>query len=119
MAASNVSLTKQVEKVFVQFSKEMTEQAQKALDICADYAKNEFVKVSPIDPTGTAPHYKDCWAVKSGYTNARFVGNTKRVDEIPLSNLLEYGRNGKPFILRASEQIQPTIEQIFVKEMAK
>ena len=119
MAVSNDSLAKQVGKVFIQFSKDVTEQAQIALDECAEYAKNEFIKVSPTDPTGTAPHYKDCWAVKSGYTNARFVGNTKRVDEIPLSNLLEYGRNGKPFILRTSEQIQPTIEQIFVKVMAK
>ena len=90
---------------------------EKGLDAAAEEMKKELENVSPfLEHAGE--HIKNSWDDKS-YPKKRYVGSTKRVKYqnrmVPLSSLLEYGKNSKHkgFIRKAFNNAKPRLIQAF------
>lgn len=112
------SIEKEVAKIVKNYNHTMFEAVEKALD---DVSLDMQRKLEQASPVGTGPiHFKNSWDRKMQYKGVRYIGNTKRVPNdqgIPLSNLLEHGRNGRPFINRTFEMNLNEIYQKFIKEL--
>lgn len=112
-----------LEKQFKEILSEFNEQLDDAIEDSLTSAGNTLIKAlqqdSPVQSKSDGtPHFRDCWAMKTQYHHVRYVGNTKLVhDNIPLSNLLEYGSKGKPFINRTFELNKEKIYSEFVQKL--
>lgn len=115
------NLEKQFQEILDEYKKTLDKEVEDALTDIGNTLIQELSRASPVgvyeNPTGE-PHFKDCWAMKTKYHGVRYVGNTKRVhDGIPLSNLIEFGSKGKPFIERTFEQNKNRLYSEFVKKL--
>ena len=96
-------------------------QKEIALDKASDYFVDKLEQASPVD-TG---EFKKSWTRTEKYKGVRYVGNTavggknKQGGDIPLSNLIEFSKNGKPFIRATFEQNKDKIIDIIVDELNK
>lgn len=129
---SKIKLEEEFKKLFRDYQKTVFEATEVALDKGSLALQN---KLSAASPVGEGPlHFKDSWDRKMQYKGVKFVGNTKTVHRpdyvrkgtgekvqheggIPLSSLLEYSRNGHPFIQRTFNQNKNEIFQIIIKEL--
>ena len=73
----------------------------KGLDAGAKVLIEALKNKSPV-ATGK---FKKGWTQKKKYKGRRYVGNSVTTDDgIPLSNILEYGKDNKPFIKATFEE---------------
>lgn len=86
------------------------------LDKAMDYMRDKLAEASPIDSGLT----RESWEGEGKYKNIRYINNT-RVNEngIPVVNLLEYGKKGKPFLRKTVEKETENIINIIKGEIEK
>jgi hypothetical protein len=79
------------------------------LDTAIDLLKTNMEKATPVG-TGLT---KISWKAKKKYKSVKYLENTRLASNgIPVVNLLEYSRNGKPFMMRTLEESRGSIEEI-------
>lgn len=115
-----INLEKQVAELIKEYSSELREDIERALTDAANVAISELKLASPIG--NTFPHFRDQWEMKTQYKGVRYVGNSKTVsskksDNIPLANILEYGPNAKPFIAKTFDLCKGRIYQTFLNSI--
>lgn len=108
----------ELKKLFADFSNANYEVRQIAVQKAAEYLKEELEKNSPTD----SGEYAKSWAIKTKYSDRRYVGNTKIVEndgeDVALSDLLEYSDNhAKPHIRKTYDSCEQQIYQIIENEI--
>lgn len=116
-----LNLAEELKDILNEYSNELMTQKEVALDKSSDYFVEKLEQASPVD-TG---EFKKSWTRTDKYKSVRYVGNTalagqnKQGGNIPLSNIIEFSKNGKPFIRATFEQNKDKIIDIIVDEMNK
>ena len=98
--SKEIEIASALRDVLEQYKKKLETSLERALDECTEQYVNELERTAPrqADDSGAGKPYHKSFRVEVGKTRLfRFVGNDKMVsgkkrDEIPLINLLEYGR---------------------------
>lgn len=97
-------------------------QKEIALDKASDFLVDQFEAASPVGKTG---EFKRSWVRTDKYKGVRYIGNTdvggknEYGYDIPLSNLIEFSKNGKPFMRATFERNKDKIIDIIVNELNK
>ena len=101
--------------MIAQYSKEFDGAVQETL---GELAEETRVALASASPTGSSSNpFASQWHV-AVYHNAVYVHNAKlSADRIPLSNLLEYSRNGQPFVYRTFAQLETGLAQKFTMKI--
>ena len=90
------------------------EQIDRGLDKAMDYMRDKLAAASP-EKSGLT---RESWEGEDKYKNVRYINNTRvNEDGIPVVNLLEYGRKGKPFVRRTVQAEQEQIINIIKGEI--
>lgn len=111
-----LNLAEELKSVLDEYASELTAQKEIALDKASDYFVEKLEQASPVR-TGK---FKSGWTRTYKYKGVRYVGNTVLTDKnIPLANLLEFSKNGKPFIRATFEKNKDKIIDIIVDELNK
>ena len=116
-----LNLAEELKDVLNEYSNELTAQKEIALDKASDYFVEKLEQASPVD-TG---EFKKSWKRTDKYKGVRYVCNTekkkknKQGGNIPLSNIIEFSKNGKPFIRATFEQNKDKIIDIIVDDLNK
>ncbi len=122
---ARVDYEQDLEKQFKDIMDDYKKDLRKGIEDALTDAGNSLIRVlSEASPVGvyenpsTEQHFKDCWRMKTKYTGVRYIGNTKTVhDGIPLSQLIEFGSKGHPFIERTFELNKDKIYSDFVNKI--
>lgn len=115
--ASNQEWINQWEKIEKEIIMMVGKKVEIGLDAAAKEMEDELERVSPF-MEHAGEHIKNSWDRKK-YPKKRYVGSTKRVRYqnrmVPLSSLLEYGKNSKHkgFIRKAFNNAKPRLIQAF------
>ena len=89
------------------------ESKEKALDEAADYFVQKLEQETPVGDTGKL---RESWERTDKYKNVRYVYNTDATQKgIPVANLVEFSKNGKPFIRPCFEKNKEKIIDIIIK----
>ena len=85
------------------------EEIDEGLDKAMDYMQDKLSAASPVESGLT----RESWEGEGKYKNVRYINNT-RVNEngIPVVNLLEYGKKGKPFVRKTVQAEQENVINI-------
>lgn len=117
-----LNLADELKGVLSEYTDELLKQKEIALDKASDFFVDELEKASP-SRTG---EFKKNWKRIDKYKGVRYVGNSTVASknkeyggDIPLSNILEFSKNGKPFIRATFEKNKDKIIDIIVDEMEK
>lgn len=119
---SGYSVRISLEKQWADLIREYREQSFNAVENALDEVSLEVQRImEQASPVGLGPvHFRDSWDRKMQYKGVRYVGNTKLVSgSIPLSNILEYSRRGRPFIRRTWEANKELMYQKFKKALER
>lgn len=109
-----LNLAEELKDILNEYSQELYESKEQALDAASDFLMEKLEQRSPVD-TGT---FKSSWLRTHKYKNVRYIGNSAVGSknqygyDIPLSNLLEFGSKGKPFIRKTFDENKEQIIQI-------
>lgn len=116
-------IEKQMADIIRDYRNTQFDAIEESLTVVSEDTARKLEQASPI---GKGPvHLKDQWGVKTKYKNVRYVGNSKMTKEsknfrsVPLSNVLEYGKRGKPFINRTWEINKNEVYNNFKKELER
>ena len=114
-----LNLAEELKDILNEYSKELYESKEQALDKASDYLMERLENQSPVD-TGK---FKDSWLRTTKYKNVRYIGNSAVGGKnaygynIPLSNLLEFSSKGRPFIRRTFDENKEQIIRIIKGEL--
>ena len=114
-----LNLAEELKEILNQYSNEVFEAKERGLDKAADYFVQRLEDASPVR-TG---ELKKNWLRTDKYKGVRYVGNStigsknKYGYGIPLTNLLEFGSKGKPFIRRTFEENKDKLIEIIKGEI--
>ena len=117
-----LNLAEELKDVLNEYSNELMAQKEEALDKAADFLVDKLEENSPVGETGK---FKKSWKRTEKYKGVRYVGNTdvggknEYGQSIPLANLIEFSKNGKPFIRATFEQNKDKIIDIIVDTMGQ
>lgn len=117
-----INLAQELHEVFNEYANELLAQKEIALDKASNFLVDKFEEASPVGETGK---FKDSWERTYKYNGVRYIGNTdvggknEYGYDIPLSNLIEFSKNGKPFMRATFERNKDKIIDIIVDEMEK
>lgn len=117
-----LNLAEELKSVLDEYSNELMAQKEVALDKAADFLVDKLEENSPEGETG---EFKKSWTRTEKYKGVRYVGNTdvggknEYGQNIPLANLIEFSKNGKPFIRATFEQNKDKIIDIIVDTMSQ
>lgn len=117
-----LNLAEELKDILDQYSNELMAQKEIALDKASDFLVDQFEAASPVGKTG---EFKRSWMRTDKYKNVRYIGNTdvggknEYGYDIPLSNLIEFSKNGKPFMRATFERNKDKIIDIIVNELNK
>ena len=90
------------------------EQIDRGLDKAMDYMRDKLAAASP-EKSGLT---RESWEGEDKYKNVRYINNTRvNEDGIPVVNLLEYGKKGKPFVRRTVQAEQAKAIEIIKEEI--
>ena len=109
-----LNLYDELKDILDEYSEELYANKEEALDAAADFLVDQLEANSPVR-TGKL---KESWLRTDKYTGVRYVGNSsvgsnnKYGYGIPLTNLLEFGKKGHPFIRQTFEQNKERIIDI-------
>lgn len=109
-----LNLYDELKDILDEYSEELYANKEEALDAAADFLVDQLEANSPVR-TGKL---KESWLRTDKYTGVRYVGNSatgsknKQGYGIPLTNLLEFGSKGHPFIRKTFEQNKERIIDI-------
>lgn len=106
----------ELEKELENFSDKVMFNKEKALDETSDYVMEQLKKNTPVDTGKT----KDSWERSTKYKGVRYINNTSlNKNDIPIINLLEFGKKGKPFTRKTFDACIPQVENIFKNNIEK
>ena len=114
-----LNLAEELKDILNEYSQEVFESKEQALDKASDYLIEQLKNASPVK-TG---EFSNSWIRTTKYKGVRYIGNTaggstnKYGHQIPLSNLIEFSSKGKPFIRRTFEQNKDEIIKIIKGEI--
>ena len=117
-----LNLAEELKGVLSEYTDELLKQKEIALDKASDFLVDKFEEASPVGETG---EFKKSWARTEKYKGVRYVGNTDVGGKneygynIPLANIIEFSKNGNPFIRATFEQNKDKIIDIIVDEIEK
>lgn len=109
-----LNMAEELKEYLNQYSKELYANKEQALDAASDYFIERLEQASPVK-TGK---FSESWTRTTEYTSVRYIGNTAVGSknqygyDIPLSNLIEFGSKGKPFIRKTFEENKDEIIKI-------
>lgn len=99
-----LNLYDELKDILDEYSEELYANKEEALDTAADFLIQQLEIASPVGTQTETKHLKDSWLRTDKYTGVRYIGNSKTGSKnkygygIPLTNLLEFGSKGHPFI---------------------
>lgn len=114
-----LNLAEELKDILNEYSRELYQSKEQALDKASDYMMEKLEQNSPVD-TGT---FKNSWTRTTKYKNVRYIGNSAVGSknqygyDIPLSNLIEFSSKGKPFIRRTFDDNREEIIRIIKGEL--
>ena len=114
-----LNLAEELKDILNEYSRELYESKEQALDKASDYMMGKLEQNSPVD-TGT---FKNSWTRTTKYKGVRYIGNSAVGSknqygyDIPLSNLIEFSSKGKPFIRRTFDDNREEIIRIIKGEL--
>lgn len=114
-----LNLAEELKDILNEYSRELYESKEQALDKASDYMMEKLEQNSPVD-TGT---FKNSWLRTHKYKGVRYIGNSAVGSknqygyDIPLSNLIEFSSKGKPFIRRTFDDNREEIIRIIKGEL--
>lgn len=109
-----LNLYDELKDILDEYSEELYANKEEALDAAADFLVDQLEANSPVR-TGKL---KESWLRTDKYTGVRYVGNSsvgsnnKYGYGIPLTNLLEFGSKGHPFIRQTFDRNKERIINI-------
>lgn len=112
MTNKTASLKKDSEYVVASLYSLINEKGHKALDAGAELAKKVLEEACPCDSKSSGIHLRDSFEIigKHRGITARYIHNKKLTKEgIPLINLVEYSKNGHPFVRKTLKKNQSAI----------
>lgn len=119
-----LNLAYELQEVLNEYANELISKKEIALDKAADFLLEKLEQNSPYDETSSGKHFKDSWLRTDKYQGVRYIGNSKIGSknkeyggDIPLSNLIEFGSKGKPFIRRTFEENKDKLIEIIKGEI--
>lgn len=96
---------------------------ERGLDKAADYFVQKLEIATPTReeyPKGETEKTAHAWVRSDKYTSVRYVNNTRlNKQRIPIVNLLEFGKKGKPFVRKTFEAEKANIINIITGELKK
>lgn len=111
-----INLQQQFDTVINKYRDELFDKVQVALEEAAEDVAKFLAAASPVG--NSTDHFRDHWGVEKKYKNIKIVYNDKlNNNRIPLTNLLEFGRKGRPFVKKTWESIKDDILRKFIKKM--
>ena len=117
-----LNLAEELKGVLSEYSNDLMAQKEIALNKASDFLVDKLEENSPVGETGK---FKKSWTRTEKYKGVRYVGNTdvggknEYGQNIPLANLIEFSKNGKPFIRATFEQNKDKIIDIIVDGLNK
>lgn len=114
-----LNLAEELKDILNEYSQELYESKEQALDKASDYLMEKLEQKSPVD-TGK---FKQSWLRTDKYKGVRYIGNSaeggrnKYGYNIPLSNLIEFSSKGKPFIRQTFDENREKIVNIIKGEL--
>ena len=118
-------LSTAIDEAIGEISEEVYAAVDRGLDKAARYMEQALEAATPVE-TGEV---KRSWKVDFKYRNVRYINNTatrpktpgEKITsgdgEIPIVNLLEFGKKGKPFVRRTVQAEQEQIINIIKEEI--
>ena len=108
------NFSEEVSEVLSEIVAETYEEIDAGLDKAMNHMRDKLAAASPVDSGLT----RESWEGEDKYNNVRYINNT-RVNEkgIPVVNLLEYGKKGKPFVRKTVEAETENIINIIKGEI--
>lgn len=109
-----LNLYDELKDILDEYSEELYANKEEALDAAADFLVDQLEQASPVR-TG---ELKKSWLRTDKYTGVRYVGNSSTGSKnkygygIPLTNLLEFGSKGHPFIRQTFDRNKERIINI-------
>lgn len=105
-----------VSEVLQEIAEETYSKIDAGLDKAMNHMRNKLAAASPVDSGLT----KESWEGEDKYKNIRYINNTRTNENgIPVVNLLEYGRKGKPFLRKTVDAETENIINIIKGEIEK
>lgn len=109
-----LNLAEELKDILNEYSQELFESREQALDKASDFLMEKLEQASPVD-TG---EFQKSWLRTDKYKGVRYIGNSKTNNKnIPLSNLIEFSSKGKPFIRRTFDDNREEIIRIIKGEL--
>lgn len=109
-----LSLYDELKDILDEFTDEIQEKKEVALDKAADFLVDKFEEATPVNTGNT----KNKWLRTTKYKSVRYVGNSATTDKnIPIVNLLEFSSKGKPFVRQTFENNKNEIINIIKGEL--
>lgn len=111
-----LNLYEELKSVLNEIEAETRQSAEKGLEKAADYFVQKLKVVTPIKTGETARS----WVVEKKYYGVKYINNTRlNSQRIPVVNLLEFGKKGKPFVRKTFEAEKSNIINIIIGELKK
>lgn len=112
--AKQLDLGDELKDILAEYSQELYESKEQALDKASDYFVDKISRATPVRTGETAKS----WTRTTKYKGVRYVGNTElNKRRIPVVNLLEFGSKGKPFVRKTFEQNKEQLYKIIKGEL--
>ena len=114
-----LNLAEELKEFLNEYSNELFEAKERGLDKASDYFVERLEDSSPVR-TGKL---KESWQRTDKYKGVRYIGSSAVGSknqygyDIPLTNLLEFGSKGKPFIRRTFEENKDKLIEIIKGEI--
>lgn len=118
-------LSTAIDEAIGEISEEVYAAVDRGLDKAARYMEQALEAATPVE-TGEV---KRSWKVDFKYRNVRYINNTATRPKtpgdsitsgdgnIPIVNLLEFGKKGKPFVRRTVQAEQAKVIEIIKEEI--
>lgn len=114
--AELLDIGKEITAVLDEFKAEVFANREKALDKASDYLLEQVKQATPTDTGET----KNAWERTTKYKAVRYIGNSRMSENgIPVVNMLEYSKNGKPFVRVTFAKNKDKIINIIQEELSK
>lgn len=107
-------LSRAIDEAIGEVTDEVRAAVDRGLDRAALHMKQALESATPIDTGET----RRSWEVDFKYKNVRYINNTSVNEQgVPIVNLLEFGKKGKPFVRKTVQAEQEQIINIIKGEI--
>lgn len=107
-------LSEAIDEAIGEVSEELYAAVDAGLDKAARHMAQSLETATPVETGKT----RSSWEVDFRYKNVRYINNTSVNEQgVPIVNLLEFGKKGKPFVRRTVQAEQDNIINIIKGEI--